>query len=236
MKNFFATLAFIVTSGSAFGTSITFSAAPTSRSVNLEDGSAITVATAGSYIIGTFSSVSAASQVLAASQGSSVQDWYNNILASGAGWEQFGLDTSTNVANAGISSTLDFSILSSQARLGGTITDNNTGATKADFFNGKKVYVWAFNADTIGSATQMGIFEATAATVPWVFPTNLGGVGDTATFSSTVSGATIAAFGGVGSLSGSQLRLEAVTAVPEPSRAMLAAMGLFAGLVRRRRK
>ena len=59
---------------------------------------------------------------------------------------------------------------------------------------------------------------------------------DTATFSSTVSGATIAAFGGVGSLSGSQLRLEAVTAVPEPSRAMLAAMGLFAGLVRRRRK
>jgi hypothetical protein len=202
----------------------------------LEDGSAITVATAGSFIIGTFTSVSASAQIAGVAQGTSVQDWYNNILASGAGWEQFGLDTTSNLANSGVSSTLDFSILSSQARLGGTITDNNTGATKADFFNGRKIYVWAFNADTIGAATQMGIFEATSATIPWTFPTNLGGVGDTTTLSTTTGGATLAAFGGVGSISGSQLRLEAIGAVPEPSRAMLAGMGLFAGLVRRRRK
>jgi len=79
----------------------------------------------------------------------------------------------------------------------------------------------------------MGIFRATAATTPWLFPVNGGGVGDQVTLSSTAAGATIASVGGAGLATGSTMQLSA--AVPEPSTALLSAIGLLGFASRRRR-
>jgi hypothetical protein len=219
----------------AYATTVAFGVVPTSRTVANDVGTALTTS-GGSFWIGTFSNEAGIAPVV--NNSLSLTDNVSAIIAAG-GWERFGFDTATNVANAGTSSTTAFDITTSPAgKLGGDFTDNSTGATKADFFNGKKIYVWVFNADTIGGASQMGIFTATAGTnlSEWTFKTNAGGLGDGSTLSTTTSNITLAEVGGVGSISGSQLRTEAFSAIPEPSRAMLAAMGLFAGLIRRRRK
>lgn len=212
-------------------TTISFGVNPSSRTVNNEAGVLLT--TTSSFWIGTFSSEASIAGVV-----NNAQSVAANVAAitTAGGWEQFTMDTTSNLLNAGATSTLEIS--SSPAnRLGGTASDTATGATKADFFNGKQIYVWLFNADTVGAATEMGIFEATSALVPWIFPTNAGGVGDTLSLSTTVASATIAEVGGVGSISGSQLRTEAFSAVvaPEPSRIVLLGLGALGFVFRRRR-
>lgn len=221
----------MISTSSVKSSSVTFAPNPTSRSIASEAGVDFTGAGAGGYWIGTFSNEVA----IEASIDHFLLVAVNvaTIIDAG-GWERFTLDTDTGSLSDSASSTLDFVPLSGTARLGGTATDNTAGATKADFFNGKQIYVWVFNADTLGSATEMGIFEATAATVPWIFPTNLGGFGDTLTLSTSVSGATIAEVGGVGSVLGTQLRTE-VFGVPEPSRLMLLSVVGLGAVFRRRR-
>ena len=152
------------------------------------------------------------------------------IQAAG-GWEQFGVDTATDVANAGVTGALSVNIVASNPRLGGAITDNNFGSTKADYFNAKNLYVWIFNASTVGGATEMGIFKAT----PWVFPTNAGGVNDTSTFGTTVS-VTPAAVGGIGSTSSTLLQLSGIAPVPEPSTFATGAMLILTAMKMRRRR
>lgn len=158
------------------------------------------------------------------------------VMAAG-GWNQFGLDTSTGLTNDGAVSTLG---ISATGKIGGQVQDNGFGATGADFFNGKSLYLWVFNASTVQAATEMGIYRASGATPPWTFATNAGGVGDSNTYSTTSSAApSISAIGGFGATTSSSFQLTnsfSITAVPEPA---TGAFGLLTGLtavcIRRRR-
>lgn len=144
------------------------------------------------------------------------------IQTAGA-WSQF----------VGITNSLTLQTISLESKIGGTVT-NNTAA--ADPFNGKQIYLWIFDAPTVGAATQMGIFEATSATPAWLFPTNLGGIGDGVTLSTTSGGATIAAVGTVPVGSATSTHLLLAAPVPEPSVAFLSAVGFVAMASGRRRQ
>lgn len=160
-----------------------------------------------------------------------------SVMASG-GWNQFGLDSVSGTPNDGIISSLG---ISASGKIGGSVQDNSFGATKADFFNSKGIYVWIFNAPTVNAATEMGIYRASGATPPWTFPTNAGGVGDAVTYSTTSSSApTIAAIGGFGSTTSSAFQLTnnfSVVPVPEPSSMLIGVFTCISAVnLRRRRK
>ncbi len=225
-----ATLLFAISLPMARATTIGFGAVPTARTV--VDASLATVTNASSLVLaGTF-----ANQSFTLQSGMSLAANVTAVMASG-GWEQFGLDTTTSTLNAGVTSTLG---LNPTGKVGGSVTDNNSGATKADFFNNKPLYLWVFNASTIGAATQMGIFRATTATTPWTFATNAGGVGDSTTFSTTPAAASvISAIGGFGT-AGSQLQLtdqfNVGPPVPEPSTLAFGVFTVLAALSSRKRR
>ncbi len=216
----------------AYCSVVTFGAVPTARQVvdatniNTLITNANSVVLAGTFANESFSLNSSAT--LAANVASAT---------SSGGWKQFGLDTATLGLNPDVTNSLG---LNGSGRIGGTITDNSFGPTKADFFNGKQLYLWIFNASTVGAATQMGIFRATQATVPWLFPTNNGGVGDTTTFSTVPANApTIAVIGGFGSIAGSNLQLTNsfnITPVPEPSSFIVGLLTLGAAAYSRHRR
>lgn len=227
----FATVLFLSASCMQAST-VAFSTSPFARVLANEVGVNFTAANQGSVWIGTFSSPGS----FTANNSLSVAANIAAITTAG-GWEQFTVDTATDAQNAGATSTIDFSPTSSLARLGGQAVDTTTGGTKADFFNGKQVYVWIFNSDTPSSATEMGIFTSTA----WVYPVN-GSVGDSVSLGTTTA-TTITDVGGVGSVftggttATNQLRTEAFGSgpVPEPSRIILLGLGAV-GLVFRRRR
>lgn len=202
-------------------TSVTFSGVPSARAVVVD--AAGTLVTQGSLVMaGTF--VTPANIHLDSSM--SLAANYNTNTAN-AGWKQFTLDPSTGLLDTGATNNIT---ISSIGKVGGTATDN--ASPQADFFNSKTVYLWIFNAATVGAATEMGIYTATTATPPWVFPTNANGVGDTVTLSTTSSGSpVIAALGGFGTTSSTRFQLTDqfnVSAVPEPG---TLGAGLFVGLV-----
>ena len=215
----------------AHASTVVLSAVPTARSVVGSNGT--TIVTSGLVWVGTFGNESFSfnpSLTVAQNVGA---------IATVGGWYQFGLDAASTPTNLGatvdLGVTNTLSIRTSPAgRIGGSITDNNSGATKADFFNGKALYLWVFNGSTPADSTELGIFRATDATVPWAFATNAGGIADSVTYSTTGTGApTIAAIGGAGSTTSSTYQL--VAAVPEPSTAAMGALAML-GLVFRRRR
>lgn len=206
---------------------ITFGGVPTARTVV---NAALATVPAGSLVMaGTF-----ASQGFSINTGVSLATNVNNVISAG-GWKQFTLNPSNGSPDAGITNTLT---ISSIGKVGGFLTDNN--APQADFFNGSPLYLWVFNGTTIGNSTQMGIYRATTSTIPWNFPTNLGGVGDSTTLSTTSSGApTIAAIGGFGSTTASQFKLTDqfnVSSVPEPSTAAFGVLMVLSAVSSRRRR
>ena len=167
---------------------------------------------------------------------------YSSISAAIAGisqvgsWRQFGLD-STGSPNPGTSFTL---AVQASGKLKNSVIDTTTSPTDgAKFFDGKDVYLWVFNAATTGAATQMGIFRAPSVvngTTPWVFPIN-GTVGDTANLDTDPANTpAINAIAGAGTISGTQLRLESIAAVPEPSTFAFGIVGAFAALSSRPRR
>jgi len=211
-------------------TTVILSPAGVSRNVVTSSGS---IAPAGSLIVvGTFTDSAAFTYNASLS---AAANYAAAMTAGGGGWEEFGVDTTTGVANAGVSSTLALTTVSGNSKAGGQITDNLNGSTKATFFDGDPVYIWIFNGTTIANSTQVGVFRDAAATVPWTFPTNTGGSSDSVSLSTSPGGApTLAAVGGAGSVSSTQIIL-AAAGVPEPSHSILALLGVSALAFRRRR-
>jgi hypothetical protein len=196
------------------------------------------VLTAGDLVwVGTFASTSFAFDP--------AQTIAQNITAieAAGGWNQFSLDTSSQTPDSGSTNTVTIGGLAGGGHIVNNIEDDNFGATKADFFNGKLLYVWVFN--TTGTdptqASQMGIFRAGAGASPaWVFPTNTGGDvnnSDALTLGTDATSApTMVAVGGAGTvLSGGAGNMELVAPTPEPSTlaALIGGAGLLA-MVRRR--
>lgn len=225
MKKHILSAALLLTVASlstARATTLTFGGVPTARTV--VDASGLTLAGPNKLVlIGTFDNLN-----FSLDPSISLEANFEAISLAG-GWKQFGLDTATQEANAGVTSSLG---LSATGKLGGSITDNSFGVTKADAFNEKALYVWIFNGATLETSTQAGLFHATTATVDWTAPINSGGVTDSRTFSTTTSGASvIQAVGGFGSTTSSTLQLsDNFAAVPEPATSAAVALGvLFLG-------
>jgi hypothetical protein len=187
---------------SSHATSISLSSTPLGR--NVVDAALAALADGDLVWIGTFSDPGAIG-------GAPVVD-----LANEAGWTQFG------------SSLQIGSVFGNPGKLIGTDTDTSSAA---DFFNGKQVYLWVFNAATAEEATEWGIYTATGASPAWTFPTNGGGIGDLLTLSADA--AQLTAVNGIGSVTADHLQL--VQAIPEPGTSLLfGAAGLFFLLLRRR--
>ncbi len=236
-----AELLLVISAGSAFATQIGFSGIPSARLVkNAQD---TTLTSSNSLVLaGTFATPTAFTLNIYRS----LQQNFTSAVSNG-GWEQFGIDTTTNPLNTtgyndGVVSNLQISAGANPGRIAGAVQDNNFGSTKADFFNNKPIYVWIFNAPTIAAATQMGIFRATDATQPWTFPTNAGGIGDVVTSFSTAPGGapTIAAIGGFGT-GGSTLKLTdqfniQAAPLPEASTALFGLLTLFVTATSRKRR
>ncbi len=190
---------------SGHATSVTLSSSPMGR--NVVDETLVALNDGDLVWIGTFSDPSAIDD-------SPVVD-----LSAAAGWTQFG------------SSLRIGSIFGNPGKLLGTVTDTTSAA---NFFNGKPIYLWIFNAPTASEATGWGVFTAGGALPEWVFPVNNGGIGDLLTLSADAPSLT--AVNGLGVVSGNHLQL--VQAVPEPGTFALFTSGLLAALVivRRRRR
>lgn len=223
-----ASIAFGITSV-ASATTVTWGAAPTARTVTLQGG--LTTVTGGLVLVGAF-----ANTTFSFNSSLDIATNFTTISTAG-GWKQFTLDTVTGTPNAGITNTMTITT-SPVGKIGGSVTDNNNGPvtpTKADFFNGKQIYLWVFNAATIAASTQMGVFTATTASPVWNFPTNLGGLGDGVTLGTTTStAATMVSAGSVGTATSTQLQLVATT-VPEPSVLVLGGMAALGMLASRKR-
>lgn len=226
MKRLFSLslIVFLATVGESHATSITFSA---SGGRVVQDASGVQIANGDLVWVGTFANTS-----FSFNPSLSIATNIANI-ESGGGWNQFTLDSSTSQPDSGVSNSVTIGGLAGGGRVLGTITDNNSGATKADFFNGKTVYLWVFNASSLGAATQMGIFTATVASPnSWIFPNNANGVND-GTSLLIDSSSTMVAVGSVpvGSVTSTNLIL-----VPEPSTwaALIGGVG-FVSMLRRRR-
>lgn len=156
------------------------------------------------------------------------------IITLSGGWKRFGMDTSTGATNPGV--TLPGIATNANGKVAFTLTDDNAGPTKADYFDTKDIYLWIFNA----TSTQMGIFKAPFSTPLWNFKTNSSGVPGNQELSYSTSASVapnMTAVGGAGNVTSTQMQLAA--AVPEPSviaLSGLAVMGMLSSRKRRNRK
>lgn len=214
----------------AHASSVTFGAIPTARTV--VDASSAMV-TSGLVWVGTFTNLGG---VASLDSGLTLAQNVANVKTTG-GWKQFTFDPATGLVDSPVTNTMS---ISGSGKVGGGVTDDNgtpSTSQKASFFDNKDLYLWLFNGDS----SQMGIFRATDATIPWKFPINNNGLGDSVTLSSTTSAApTVVAIGGFGSAPIGQFQLTnnfAAAPVPEPSTFAAGAMLMLAAMgVRRRRR
>ncbi|EDY17391.1 hypothetical protein CfE428DRAFT_5077 [Chthoniobacter flavus Ellin428] len=206
---------------SSYGTIVVFSASPSAR--NVLDSSLNALPANDLVLVGMFSNVTnPTSAPFTFNASESIAQNFSAISAAG-GWTQFG--------SSGLA------ITSSPAdKIGGTVTDDTAAANP---FNGQMLYVWVFNASSVSAATEMGIFTATSANEPWVFPVNAGPNNNT-TYSTTPSATTtMVAVGNTGAVQPSgtgNMVLSAASPAPEPSTvvSLIGATGFLAMLRRRR--
>lgn len=126
----------------------------------------------------------------------------------------------------------------SAAGLLGSTSSNAAGGA----FDGQQIYLWVFNAASMGSASQHGVFtpgdpNAPVAGAAWIYPVHTGTGSDNATVSLNAllnGGADLSVTPGIviDSASGGKL---ALTPIPEPSGALLAGLAGLAIAFRRRR-
>jgi hypothetical protein len=207
----------------AYCTSVTWGAVPTARQVVSATNITTAIASPSLVLAGTF-----ANETFSLASADSLLTNFSSITSSG-GWQQFAL---------GQPATLTPLNINASGRIGGSLTDNTSGAAA---FNAKPIYLMVFNASTVGAATQMGIFRSTDATAPWVFPANGGGVGDTFTGSTVPTNApTMVAIGGFGSTAtAGKLQLTNnfdVAPVPEPSTFAVGVLSILAAAGMRSRR
>lgn len=146
---------------------------------------------------------------------------------------------SSDYANleAAVDSMNIFASLTSPTATGntqGTITGAfaGTGGGNASLYNGKQIYFVIGNGATRAASTDFAIF--TSAT-NILFPADVTGSGTAAVSLSSITNSVVLANGGSEDAAGTardQIRM--VSAVPEPSAALLGAVGAL-GLLRRRR-
>lgn len=216
---FTAVLSLAASVTSTHATTVGFGADPGSRGVFLQD--LTTLVPNGSLVWeGTFANESF-------SMGTGTIATNVAAIQLAGSWSQF-----TNDTGGSPQGTLTISPVLGTGRIGGSVTNTTTPGVTA--FNGKSVYLWVFNATTVASATQMGIFRASPASI-WVFPTNDGGIADNAAFT---TGSSDPMAGLIGAVSSTKISLAAPTAVPEPSTVTFGALAALAaaGVRRRRRK
>ncbi|MEO6739429.1 MAG: hypothetical protein ABIP20_04200 [Chthoniobacteraceae bacterium] len=228
----------ILTAGIAFltlphagATSVTFTAAGAQRLVEAADLTLLN--NTNTFVwVGNFTT-----ELFGASTFNPLLSISANVTAMKAagGWRQFGFDSTGTVQEA---TTFTLGVAST-SKLSGTVTDTLAGADyfgKAAPIDTRNLYLWIFRysgSATVANATEMGIFRSTDATIPWTFLSNLGGVGDTQTYSTTASAApTVVAIGGAGSTTANNL----ILAVPEPSVLALGTLACVGILSGRRRK
>jgi len=214
----------------AHATSVTWSGVPSARTAV---DHLFTQVTAGSLVwAGTFANDTVYTFNPALSIATNVANF-----TSSDGWKQFTLDPATGLPDLPLAITNTLAV-SASGKLSGTVTDNNGTpglGLQASFFDNKGAYLWVFNATTVASATEMGIFRA-ITTSPWSFPPNNNGSGDVVSLSSSNAAApTIAVIGGAGSTNTTQFILAAST-VPEPSVLALGGLAGIGMLSSRRRK
>jgi hypothetical protein len=205
----------------ANATTIILGAIPTARTIT--DADTTTTITTGIALVGTFTS-----EAFTFNPALSISANVAAITTAG-GWTQFAAPATMAINGTGKVGTAG-------------ITDNTAAATA---FNNQPLYLWVFNAATPGAATEMGIFRATTATVPWTFPVNGFGVSDNPTISSTsIAAPTLVAIGNTGSTTtgaGTTVdpgKLILAKPVPEPSTLALgglAGLGMLSSRWRRRR-
>lgn len=222
-----AITAAVATAPLAPATVVTFTGTPDNRSIF--DSTGTQLLTNSLVWMGTF-----ASESFTLNPSLSFADNVAAIQSAGM-WEQFGVDTVADTTNAGVTSTIKINAAGIAA---GKVTDNNFGATKADYFNSKPLYLWVFNASSVGAASEMGIFRApptgqAGSFVPWTFPNNDGAGGSVTLATDPVNTAIINVIGGVGTNSG-QLRTAGLP-IPEPSTLTFGVIGILGALCSRRR-
>lgn len=160
----------------------------------------------------------------------------------------FDVPDSTIQANSG-----NISFLMSHFTTFGTSTiGNNVGGASGFFFQhtvgnttaiqGLSIYIWAFNSPTTTTATQQGIFSATALS-NWIFPNQVGNPNSTAVDFTDLTNAAGTALnsnanivvGGFAQGLGNTLDFD-LALIPEPSTYALAILGLPVFLFVRRKR
>lgn len=234
-KHFLSAILLMACSSVVHATSVTWSGVPTARTA--VDHNLTTLSTSSLVWAGTFSNPNGYTFNSSLTISANV----SNFISS-SGWKQFTLDPATGLEDNSPFAVLNTLGVNASGKIAGTVSDNNGevgSGLQASFFDNKGAYLWIFNAPTVGAATEMGIFRATTATVPWIFPTNGNGSGDVLTLSSTAGAASvIAAIGGAGVASSSRFQLVAgsIAPVPEPSTFTFGLLTGLAALYGRRRR
>ncbi len=166
------------------------------------------LATGGYYIAaGTFTNGSGVTQEPI------ITTEFSSLLAAVASFDVFGSSTSPT------SGTTLGTISAGITALGGSDTS---------VFNTKEIYILVGNGATQAASTAFGIFKMTT---PVFFPANVAAAGSTTVPTSSTAAITPLANAGSEPTPGT---FQLATAVPEPSAALLGAIGAL-GLLRRRR-
>lgn len=136
-------------------------------------------------------------------------------ITQDAGWSLFGESVIADVLGNG-------------GKLKGSVFNDTS---EADAFGGQQIFLWVFNAPTVATATEYGIFTAFGSDLEWLFAT------DQIVGESYIELDDLGLTAYLGTIDGNALKLAAI-AVPEPSvyAFALGAAGLGFVALRRRGK
>lgn len=200
-----------VTSGVAQSATITLARGLGAVGINVQNGLTNAVLPGGYYIaVGTFTNASGVTQV------PTITTDFSSLLAAVAQFDVFG---SSNSPTSGTTSGL----------LAAAIT--GLGSPDTSVFNNKEIFVLVGNGTTAVNSNQWGFFSMAT---PVFFPPNVADAGGPTLTTATFASITPLPNAGTRIDNASGADSFRLVGVPEPSAAMLGAIGAL-GLLRRRR-